>query len=404
MADEDRLDIESLLDEGEQDFRMEELAAQEDDPTLEQLRETLGGDAEGLDDTALQKLWDDTKVPEGEVEPTGVVVEPVVAGEVKEGEQVAPEGEVKEVKEGEVKEGEVESFTFESADKLFEHKITVPVDGGQREGSIADFVRMAQRTPMLERRNQELMTHRTAQQGELDEANKEVELSRKDLKWMKWMLEDESAERFQQMREKYLKGEIGEPAVVEPTVDPSTEEGERAQRGNAYYQSTIRPYVQRMARSYSRDGVTAPSAEEAQWMEGEIDKVASQLIEAEGKFLTFDRLNAIFQTDIPYQIDQGGEYRRVDIQPVGEPASTPAGTQFVDAAPPAPTGEVAALKTELANMKTQLSKIKVGSAPDAGGSGAPGGKGGEGSFAERVKNASTAAEIAEILDTDQFEL
>jgi len=250
------------------------------------------------------------------------------------------------------------------------------------------------------------VTQRNTVQGELEAAQKEVELGRKDLKWMRWMLEDESGERFLQLREKYTKGEIGrEAGPVE--VTSTTTQSEVEQRGQQYYDSDIKPHIERMARSYSADGVTAPTAEQAQWMAKEIDRVATQLIEAEGKFLTFERLNAIFQTDIPYQIEQSGEWKRVDIQPVDAIPTPATGTQFVDAplpvSAPAPTGEVAGLRTELANMKTQLAKLKVGSAPDAGGSGTPGDKG-ESNFASRVKNAKSAAEISEILDMEQFDL
>jgi len=357
------VDLEKLMDEGEQDFRLHDLETQDGDPTSEQIRGALGEDAEGLDDDALQKMWEDAKAP-GEEKPKGEVVPEVKVGDGEK--KTAPEGEVKEgeEKEGEVKEGEDgEPFTFKDAAGLFEHKINVQVDGAAKEGTIAEFVRMAQRAPMLERGRAEAVTQRNTVQGELEAAQKEVELGRKDLKWMRWMLEDESGERFLQLREKYTKGEIAGDKPVE-VPSSATTESESDQRGTQYYESDIKPYIQRMARSYSGDGVAAPTVEQAQWMEKEIDRVATQLIEAEGKFLTWDRLNAIFSTDIPYQIEQSGEWKRVDIQPAVVTPTAPTGTLFTDATAPIPaaapaTGEVAGLRTELANMKTQLAKLKV---------------------------------------------
>lgn len=374
------------MEKGVEEINLQDLASQEDEPSLEQMRELLGEDGKELSDEDLQKMWDDTKgegeTVEGKVDEDGKPVETPEEG--KGVEEVAPE-----------------PLTFEKPDELFDHKLTLTIDGQQREGTVAEFLRMAQRNPMQERRLQEVTGQRNELSTENERLTSEAEKAEQDFKWVKWMLEDESGARFLEMRQKFQAGQFQGPEVAAP-VESGVSSEDSAQQ---YYQTEIRPVVQGIVRNYSQDG-KASTAEEAQWLERKFEEVLSQKLELEGKFLTMQRLQDLVYDEIPQMIEQEG-WRKVEGTPVAAvaPVANPVRSfhTFNDAGQVV-SGDVSpelnAVKAELANLRRDMTKAKLAAAPGSGGEGGvvndP-----NASFADRVGKADSAAAVFDLLNDEQ---
>ena len=362
-------------------------ASQESEPSLEQMREKLGEGGKELSDEDLQKMWDDTKeVKEDKVDEDGNVIE-------------TPEGK-KEGVEEKVDEVVPEPLTFKEPDELFDHKLSLTIDGQEREGTIAEFLRMAQRAPMSDRRLNEVTGQRNELSTENERLVSEGEKAEQDFKWVKWMLEDESGARFMEMRQKFQAGQFQGPEVVAPVTEVSTEAA-----GQKHYQDYVRPAVQKIVREYSQDG-KATTAEEAQFLEKKFEEVLSQKIELEGRFLTMQRLEDLVHQEIPQMIEQEG-WRKVEgatpIAPVVTPTVPVQSFRSFNERGQVVSGnvdpELNAVKAELSNLRRDMTKAKLNAAPSSGGEGGPVDDT-KASFSDRVGKADSAAAVFDLLNDE----
>jgi len=370
------LDFGKLMDEGVEVY--EQSLVDPDDKSgeeegkeldLEAIKAELGDDAKGLSDEEITTLYNEAKPEE------------------KEGEEEKPaEGEKEAEESGEKAEkpedqSKPEAMEFANEEAFMGHTMKITVNGQETEVTVAEAKRAVERAALNEQR----INATVAQRNELADANtkqgEELTALQKDAKYWKWVMDDETGGRFLEARKAYSKAILDagpEQATVAPAATGEYTAAE-TKAGWDFYNKTLKGPVREMARSFSREG-SPTTAADAQFLEDQIETALGGLLEKEGRFLSEPRLREIFQFDLPDMI-RGAGWKGVGV-------IAPA-TQSTD------SDETLALKAQVGNMKRELTKRKLASAPDAGGGGV-GATGGE-TGKNRIDSAKSAAEVMEAL-------
>ena len=386
MADQEALDIEALMDEGvaaldtsekEEETKDEvedkDEAAQDDDTSTDESEATSEESEETEDDITAT----DIREALGDKSPTDVSDDDLVKlyGEDKE-DKDKEEEEKKWDRAWDFVDAEGKSIEAEWKKATLDARLKYQADGQEQIHSVEDLLRLASRLPNVENRSQILQEQRNAAAKNLAEAQAVVDESKKDKEYWTWIMQDPTGQRFVEAQEKFQAAGPGTP-VAEPATEAAPEYSpEVVERGTAYYQQTIVPYIKDLASRYTPDG-QAPTADYTRQMENEIDRNFRFLAEADAGFLTEQRLSEILERDIPFLIQQA----RIQT--------------YVSSETPAAEQENIELKAELANLRTERAKEKLKGAP---GSGSTSGPAGSTAVGIDLKNIQTAAEIKAMLE------
>jgi hypothetical protein len=365
----ERPDIGAIMDEGVEDYLVDE-AAQLEDVTAESLRQVFGDRVSELSDEELLKLYEEAPAGEQQATPAG---------------ETAPEGDKETPPPG--TEGGEEQYEWKRPwsvmrdgeavadprelrfEELLEAKLQYNVDGEAVDRNLDQVVRIAQQVPLQERRIRGLVDQRAEQAAELEEMRAELEQRRADSKFFRKVLTDQTGQLYQAARDKLvgalLDGEDVEaalrtaPAQAAPEAVP-TYTPQEEQAGEEIFGQYIKPELQGMAERYSQKTPGSPDMQEIRATERDLEVAFRYLVNQEGRYLTEQRIVDIVNHELPNMLFEAGYSDGGAAAPVTTPAAAP---------------ELAELKAELDNLKASLGRDKLSRLPGAGGEGGPGGAG-----------------------------
>jgi hypothetical protein len=307
-------------------------------PTAEQLRQVLGSEAEGVEDDALVELY--RKTPDEEQQ--------AIKAEIAEaGKWDKPWQFVKD-------DAKLDKIDTLSAKELLALDVEFNVDGQAVRRNLDQIVRNAAKVPLQDRRINTLLEQRRVQDAELGTTTERLTRLEEERKLWERALRDPNV--YYQLQQKYQEQLFGdEPEAAQPAGKPDELEA----RGQQVFETEIKPYIRQLADAYEYEGVNPRQV--SRHLEGQIEQQFLQMIEAEGRFLTPERVAEILKVEIPEMIEQGG-YRRAG---AGAGAAHP----MVQPAPTPPPAHDSSVRAELENLRAELRRVKLGEAPDSGSGG-----------------------------------
>ena len=371
-------DIEAIMDEGVEQFNLDELAAKDGDVTADDLRGVLGEKAEGISDDDLLKEYasvaddeestdaepdaepaePDTKTADAEAKPAdaeaGAAVADTPASPADASVEPEPEPEPDEWNRPWAMVAEDGTqLTTAQLEAVLEAKLRYRAAGEEHDQPIDTVVREAQQTAGLRQRLDVVLEQRNAAAETQSKLEADLEALRKDQEYWNYVMADPTGDRFVKARDELQRTAFETtPAAA---AEPAPVDAETISRGQARL-NELRPAFAQMSTAYGPNG-EAPDTATAQYLTQEIEKQFLSLCGKEGAFLTQERQIDILQNDIPYLMHRAG------IMPV------------VQAAPAAPAdprdAEIAALKAQIANETTAATKAKLDDVPDVDGGGPP---------------------------------
>lgn len=338
-------DHESIVDgayaEGEADALFEEIAAQEGEPTADDLRKIAGEDAEGLTDEQL--LAEYAKA---------------VAGQSADGEEAV---------DADTKINELPFPVYDAnGNKITSDKLTLGdllsgkvqigynAMGKEQRKTLTDLLRVAANGHYNENKMNTLMSERAQIAAKLSEMRKEHEAWGSDRKIWDQVLNayaNGNAEPLKKLIQAYTS-ELGKMPANAP-VDNTAQERELEAAGQRFILDTIVPAATKMASDYGANAT-------------EITNAILHAIQQEPvEFLTREKIADIINYEIPSLLEQNGYARGAAAAP-----TTPAADPMA--------AKVAALEKQLqeltagkANAATAAIRQRSRTAPAAGGGSTP---------------------------------
>lgn len=376
-------DMEATMNEALQGAAADEIVSKDGDPTPDELRDALGDEAEGLSDEQLVEAWQESQ--KSAVDTPAEPAKPVDAPKVD-----TPPADSQEAWE---RPWSFSGLDTKTALGLVDKKIKFPVDGKDVERSIDDLIRQSQRLPTEQRRLAEVTQQRNEQAVTVKTLTTENVGLKNDRETWFQALRDPTGQLFQKLQEKFLEQGVRAPAsrTAAQADGDSDETSEVDQlRGELVYKNEIWPGLHEHARGYGWQGAS-PDAGSIAHLEKEIDRVARDLISAEGAFITPERVRQIVSYDIPNMLLEAGWTNAGGRAAVAAPAN----------APVTKDPEKTRLLAENANLKAQVAKQRVAEAPDAGSGPAPGSSA---SSTPSIEGAKSWRDIRNVLrDPESFQ-
>jgi len=394
------MDFDALAQEGVDNMIIEEFQGAPEDLDTSGIRELVGDLGEDYSDERLTELYEgrnkeaveDDEVTEGDTgegEGSGATEGD---GESSEGDSGGDEGDA-EGGEGDVasttgwepttwhlvdEKGEkVEDISEMSAKDLLNLQIGYTVNKQGKASTIEQLVNQSTYSAVDQQRIQHLLQERNTAGTQLAEQNTLLEGLQGEKRFWDWVMRDATGQRFVDAQKKF-EDALLDQGPEEAKVEVDQKLAEYHATGEKAYVDHILPALQTMAQAYSYDGKAADVAFQ-QGMVTEFDRVARELIEAEGSMLTQERLIAIVQQDLPHAAMQAG------LQPIAQESVV------VD------DDKYKALEAEVANLKLAQAKNVVDGSPDSGSGSSPAGSTSSGFDASKYKSVQ---DIYDALEDD----